>query len=88
MEDTHGEPHKVSAIMAGERERAKPKSAIFNMGTPRGCPFAMSCSEAGFKSRFYNVSEHNLRGQHYVTYLGLDISVNEVLPTQELQSTG
>ena len=50
---TYGEPHNVSAMRLGDSGRAKPKSATFRMGTPIGCPFARSDSEAGFRRRFY-----------------------------------
>ena len=51
-EETHGEPQRVSAIIAFGRERAKPKSATLRRGTPKGCPRPRSSLPGGHKSRF------------------------------------
>ena len=49
---TYGEPQSVSAIMAGDKDLAKPKSATFRTGTPKGCPLSKSDCDAGFSKRF------------------------------------
>ncbi len=67
VDQTYGDPQRVSAIIALGSERAKPKSATLRMGTPRGWPLASSSGGAGLRRRFYNiVNNHVMSGYGYI----------------------
>ena len=84
---THGDPHSVSAIMACGSDRAKPKSATLRIGTPSGWPLARSSGDAGLRSKFYLASLQHIRMKKCLTHLRLDVSVDEIPLSQELQCT-
>ena len=54
---------------------------------PRGCPSAISSAEAGCNSKFWNCLAGDT-ALYPKAHLRLDIAVNEVLRSQELQCQG
>lgn len=85
---THGEPHNVSAITAEGRKRAKPKSATFSNGTPRGCPRDRSSGEAGFRSKFCKYEGMDLHWFYVTTYLWLDVPMDKISMSKEFERAG